>query len=342
MTTRSDQNRLILRGVLTLVAAIVAVWVLYELRGVLILIYVSTLLAMGFSPIVRALERRRQFRLPRWAAILVVYVGVLLTIAGLLSLVVPPLVSQVTQLYTDLPRIIDKFQKMLVDRGLVESTWNWSDMLKNVQSTGLATGLLGALQTMIGLAATLVTVITVLLLPYYLLLEAASLQKGFLHLFDPDSRPRVARISREVTTKAGAWLSGQLLLGGVIGTTATIGLWILGVPYFYVLGLIAGLGEMIPVIGPILAAVPAVFMGLTVSGKTAVFVLIYFTIQQLVENNVLVPRIMERQVGVSAATVIVALLVGSQLLGILGAVLAVPTAAIIKVLLQEYLEREEQ
>ena len=342
MTTRSDQNRLILRGVLTLVAAIVAVWVLYELRGVLILIYVSTLLAMGFSPIVRALERRRQFRLPRWAAILVVYVGVLLSIAALLSLVVPPLVSQVSQLYTDLPRIIDKFQKMLVDRGLVEATWNWSDMLKNVQGAGLATSLLGALQTMIGLAGTLVTVITVLLLPYYLLLEASSLQKGFLHLFDPDSRPQVARISREVTTKAGAWLSGQLLLGGVIGTTATIGLWILGVPYFYVLGLIAGLGEMIPVIGPILAAVPAVFMGLTVSVKTAVFVLIYFTIQQLVENNVLVPRIMERQVGVSAATVIVALLVGSQLLGILGAVLAVPTAAIIKVLLQEYLEREEQ
>jgi predicted PurR-regulated permease PerM len=195
---------------------------------------------------------------------------------------------------------------------------------------------------MIGLAGAFVTLITVLLLPYYLLLEASSLQKAFLHLFDPDSRPRVARISREVTTKAGAWLSGQLVLGVVIGTTATVGLWILGVPYFYVLGLIAGLGEMIPVIGPILAAIPAIFMGLTVSVKTAVFVMIYFTIQQLVENNVLVPRIMERQVGISAATVIVALLVGSQLLGIFGALLAVPTAAIVKVLLQEYLAREEQ
>ncbi len=341
MTTRSDQNRLILRGVLTLVAAIVAIWVLYELRGVLLLIYISTLLAMGFSQIVRSVERWRKFPLPRWAAILVVYVGVLLIVAALLSLVVPPLVSQVTQLVRDLPGIIDDFQRTLVSKGLAEPRWTWSDLVKNFESPGLATSILGALQTMIGLAGTFLTVITVLLLPYYLLLEASTLQKGFLHLFDPDSRPRVARISREVTTKAGAWLSGQLVLGIVIGTTATVGLWILGVPYFYVLGLIAGLGEMVPVIGPILGAVPAILMGLTVSAKTGVFVAIYFTIQQLVENNVLVPRIMERQVGVSAATVIVALLVGSQLLGVIGAVLAVPTAAIIKVLLQEYLERED-
>jgi predicted PurR-regulated permease PerM len=98
---------------------------------------------------------------------------------------------------------------------------------------------------------------------------------------------------------------------------------------------------MIPVVGPILAAVPAILMGWTVSWKTAVFVAIYFSVQQFIENNVLVPRIMERQVGVSAATVIVALIIGSQLIGIVGAILAVPTAAIIQVLLQEHFEREE-
>ena len=215
--------------------------------------------------------------------------------------------------------------------GIIKQRYTWSELIKQIESPGLAVaGILGAVQTVIGLVG---TVITVLLLPYYLLVDAESLQKAFLQLFDPERRPRVARIARAVTVKVGAWLSGQLLLAFVIGTTASLGLWILGVPYFYVLGLVAAFGEMIPVVGPILAAVPAILMGATVSWKTALFVAIYFAVQQFVENNILVPRVMERQVGVSATTVIVALIIGSTLLGVVGAILAVPTAAILQVLL---------
>jgi predicted PurR-regulated permease PerM len=337
--TRGDQNRLVTRAVVTLVAALLLLWMLYELRGVLLVLYVSMLLAVGFSPLVRGIERWQRFRIPRWAAILVVYVGGIAIIGVVLSFVVPPLVTQVKQLWEDLPQLVDQIQRRLVATGLIEQRWTWSTLLKNVQSPGLAVaGIFSILSTFVGLIS---TVITVLLLPYYLLVEAESLQRAFLHLFEPDRRARVARVSREVTVKVGAWLGGQLLLAGVIGTTASIGLFILGVPYFYVLGLIAAVGEMIPVIGPLLAAVPAILMGWTISFKTAVFVAIYFSIQQFIENNVLVPRIMEKQVGVSAATVIVALLVGSELLGILGAVLAVPTAAIVQVLLQEHFGREE-
>jgi predicted PurR-regulated permease PerM len=144
----------------------------------------------------------------------------------------------------------------------------------------------------------------------------------------------------DVTLKVGAWLGGQLLLAVIIGTTATIGLWIIGVPFFYVFGLIAALGEFIPVVGPIIAAVPAVLMGWTDSPTTALVVVAFFSGQQFVENNILVPRVMESQVGVSAVTVLIALLIGSALLGILGAVLAVPTAAIAQVLFQELVGSE--
>jgi len=113
-------------------------------------------------------------------------------------------------------------------------------------------------------------------------------------------------------------------------------LWLLGVPYFYVLALICAVGELIPVIGPILAAVPAILVALTTSPQTALWVLVYFIAQQFIENHFLVPRIMQRQVGLSSVTVIAALLIGTELLGIVGALLAVPTAAIIQVLLQEY------
>jgi predicted PurR-regulated permease PerM len=177
-------------------------------------------------------------------------------------------------------------------------------------------------------------------LPYYWLIEAESVQSGFLALFSPDRRPRIERMTRDVTVKVGAWLNGQLLLSAIIGVTASLGLWVLGVPYFYVLGLIAAVGEFVPIIGPIVAAVPAVLLALSLSVHTGIFVIAYFSVQQFIEGNILVPKVMQRQVGVSASSVIVALLVGSELLGVLGAILAVPSAAIVQVFLQEYLDRD--
>jgi predicted PurR-regulated permease PerM len=109
----------------------------------------------------------------------------------------------------------------------------------------------------------------------------------------------------------------------------------MGVPYFYVLALLAALGEMIPVIGPILSAIPAVLVALTVSPTLALGVLVFFLVQQQIENHLLVPKVMERQVGISAFVVITSLLIGGSLLGIVGALLAVPTAAILLVLFEE-------
>ena len=109
----------------------------------------------------------------------------------------------------------------------------------------------------------------------------------------------------------------------------------MGVPYFYVLALIAAFGEMIPIVGPVISAVPAILVAFTVSPTLALGVVIFFFAQQQLENHVLVPRIMARQVGVSPVIVIVALLVGSSLLGILGAIIAVPTAAILQVFVEE-------
>jgi predicted PurR-regulated permease PerM len=138
--------------------------------------------------------------------------------------------------------------------------------------------------------------------------------------------------------KVSAWLGGQLLLGAVIGTSSAIGLWALGVPFFYVLALISGIGELIPVVGPIVSAIPALAVAATVSLKKVLLVLIFFFLQQQLENHVLVPKIMSRQVGVSAVTVIVALLIGAELAGIIGAILAVPTAAIVLVVAGEVMK----
>jgi predicted PurR-regulated permease PerM len=336
---RGDPRAIVSYGITAWFAGVIALYAAYLLKDVLLLLYVAGLLAIGISPAVRWIERRSEGRrLPRWIAILFIYLGLLGVIAVTLMLVVPPLVAQAAELWTNLPAYVDTVQRKLVQYRLISHTYSWSELLRQAPNPGIAlVGVLGAVQGVLGLVGALVTV---LVLPYYLLLEAPALQVTFVKFFAREHRAMLARVIHNVTNKVSAWLSGQLILSLIIGTTAALGLWLLGVPYFYVLAVVAGIGELIPVVGPILAAVPAILVALTVSPQTAAFTIVYFTAQQFIENHFLVPRVMERQVGVSPVTVIAALLIGSELLGIVGALLAVPTAAIIQVLVNEYLDRD--
>jgi predicted PurR-regulated permease PerM len=167
------------------------------------------------------------------------------------------------------------------------------------------------------------------------MVDGENLVALFVRLFPHMRRARVEDACRRVTSKISAWLGGQVLLALIIGSTAALGLFLLGVPFFYVLALIAGIGEIIPIVGPILSAVPAIAVALSVSPTLALGVIAFFFAQQQLENHILVPKIMQRQVGISAVTVIIALLIGGSLLGIVGAILAVPTAAILQVLFEE-------
>jgi predicted PurR-regulated permease PerM len=175
-----------------------------------------------------------------------------------------------------------------------------------------------------------------------LLVDSATLFSAFARLFPRGERPRVEEVAGKISTKVSAWLNGQMILAGTIGLTSAIGLYFLGVPYFYVLALVTAVGEMIPMVGPIFSAIPALAVALTVSPRTAIFTGLFLLAQQQLEAHILVPKVMERQVGVSAVTVIIALLAGASLLGILGAVLAVPTAAIIQVVIQELLDERDR
>jgi predicted PurR-regulated permease PerM len=184
--------------------------------------------------------------------------------------------------------------------------------------------------------------VTILILTFYMLVESDTIFRRFVRLFPVEQRLRVATVSSDISMKVSAWLGGQLLLGAIIGVTATVGLWLIGVPYYFVLGLIAGIGELIPMVGPLLSAIPAIVVALTVSPGLALATAVFFLAQQQFENHLLVPKLMERQVGVSAVTVIVALLIGGSLLGIVGALLAVPTAAALQVIIDELTDNFEE
>ena len=261
--------------------------------------------------------------------------GLVVAVLILLAIIVPAMVSQVSALWQQIPAYKEQLQEFLNKHGMQAT---WTEILNNLPGPSAAmSSVLGVLQAVAG---ALGSIVTILLLPYYLLIEADSLEKTWLQFVSKDHRPAVARLTQNVTIKVGRWMGGQMLLCVTIGCTASIGLWFIGVPFFYVLGLIAAIGELVPIVGPLVAAIPSILVALTVSPKHAIFVVIYFSIQQFIEGSVLVPRIMERQVGVTAVTVILALLIGSELFGVVGALLAVPTAAIIQVILQEILARE--
>lgn len=336
------QKSLILFAIWMTALAVVLLWAAYLVRSVLLLLYISALLAIGFSPIVRLIERQQVVpvgtsRLPRWLAILVLYIAILGTITGIGFLIVPPLVDQAVQLWAAAPEMIGRAQDFLINKGLLRERLTWQEAVERApvgQSGGQAVGtVVGAV---FGVLGGLVGFFTILILTFYLLVEGDSLRETFLKLFSKERRPRVATASRDITVKLSAWLGGQILLAVVIGTTSAIGLWLLGMPFFYVLALISAVGELIPVVGPILAAIPAIGVAASVSMNKVLLVTIFFIVQQQFENHVLVPKVMERQVGVSAVTVIVALLVGGHLLGIAGAILAVPTAAILQVLFAQF------
>jgi predicted PurR-regulated permease PerM len=340
----SEGRSLILYAIWMTALAAVVLWAAYLVRNVLLVIYISGLLAIGFSPIVRLIERQKMLpigtkRFPRWLAILVLYLIILGALTGIGFVVIPPLVDQAQQLWTSAPGMLERAsrstQDFLVSKGLLDHPLTLREAVERapVAKGGDAVGTIFG--TVFGVVGGVFRFVAILILTFYLLVEADALRNNMIRLFPRARRARVAAVSRDITLKVSAWLAGQLFLASVIGVTTAVGLWLLGVPFFYVLALIAGIGEMIPVIGPIVAAVPAVAVAATVSWNKALFVIIFFVLQQQFENHVLVPKVMERQVGVSPVTVIVALLIGGNLLGILGALLAVPTAAIVQVVFTE-------
>jgi predicted PurR-regulated permease PerM len=334
----SDPRSVVRYACAATAVTIILLWALYIVRGPLLLIYVSALFATGLAPLVRVIERQRvvalsRKRLPRAAAILVIYGTVIGSLAGLGAAVIPPLVRQSQEFWKRLPDYMDQAQQRLSSWGLISPDASFKDLLQQAPAGGDAVSVV--ITTLWGFVGGIFGVISILLLTFYMLVDSDRVFALFVRLFPRRDRNKVSEISELVAVKISAWLGGQMLLGLIIGTLSAIGFFFMGVPYFFVLAVIAGIGEMIPMVGPLLSAIPAVLVALTVSPGLALGVAGFCWALQLLENNVLVPKVMGETVGLSAVTVIASLIIGSELLGFVGALLAVPTTAIIQVLFEE-------
>ncbi len=337
MSDDAEFTRRMLKTVFAIAATAVVMAALWAAREALMLIYISALIAMGFSPIVRVIERRHAVRgrIPRVFAILTLYLIVVGVLALIGLLILPPLVEQATALWNHVPGYFDRFQRVLLRYKLTTHRITLQEVMQNAPAGSGGNAVNTVLGALWGVGGGIFGFISILILSFYLLVEGEPLFQYAMRFVPAARRPAVMLAAREAVVKVSAWLRAQLVLAGVMGTFAAVGLGLLGEPYFYVLALIAAVGETIPVIGPIIGGVSAVVVALSVSTKLALTVGVYFLILHQLESNILVPKIMERRVGVSPVTVMVALLIGGALLGVIGAILAVPTAAILAVIVDE-------
>lgn len=321
---------------LSLFLVIVAAYVLVKVQLVVVLVVLAILFATIIERPVLALHRRR---VPRPLSILAVYVMIIGGIA-LAGLLVAPTISDEAQRFRDeapaqLRELRDEWS--LSDNGLLsEGGVNLLNRLlteidnpsgpSEEVTVGIVTGVGGGI----------VGLVTVFVMAFYYLTEKALLRRIVITQLKPSSRDRVDRVWDSVEAQVGRWLRGQLTLCLIIGTLSFIGYGTMGVRFWPLLGLWAGITEIIPIVGPWLGGIPAVAIAATQSWDKAVMVAIFVVVLQFLENSVLVPRVMRGAVGLSPLTVFVAILAGTQYLGILGALLAIPIAAAIQVILSEY------
>jgi len=314
-------------SVLKVILVLVSIWLLYLVRDVLIILLVVLIISIALEPIVTKLAKHG---IPKGLSIIILYLALLIVFGLAIYLLVPPIATQIRELTFNLP---DRFSQF--DFSNASSTISTLlDKLSNQLSAAGGT-FLNAIFSIFG---GIVSAVTVFALTYYFLVEKDGVRDTLVGWIPVQHKALLKSTIEKVSLKLSHWLRGQLTLMLIVGTLDGLALWGLGIPFALTLGVLSGLIEVIPIVGPILAGTTAVFVAF-VSGvafwKLIAIVVVYILVQQI-ENQVLVPKIMQKSIGMSPVIVIVALLIGMKLLGIGGAVLAVPVAAGISVFLAEY------
>jgi predicted PurR-regulated permease PerM len=331
------------RIVLLGLAVVVAVWLALAIQTILLQLLVALILATGLSPLV---ERLHGHGLPRGVSVLLIYVLFLVGLALLGLAVVPPVVDQAQSLITEAPQYPDRAVELLRElRGrfpflppLDEQLGEQIHQLGGQVGTLLAQAL-GVVWLVLGVFSGLVSAVLILLLTLYLVIDGPRIEAYVLSFFPPGQHARLGRVAQAIGRRMGGWLFGQVVLSVTVGALIYLGLTVLGVKGASTLAAIAAIGEVIPMVGPILAAVPAVIVALIQSPEQALATLVLYVIVQQVENNLLVPKIMQQAVELDPLAVVVAIMIGGELRGVVGALVAVPVAAALAVVLDELRDR---
>lgn len=321
--------------ILKIIFVIFALLFIYLIRDILAIVFFALIIASAVSTPVRWLTKHH---IPRILGVIIVYALGTATIALMFALVIPPLASELKQLSDFIPRITDHFtsglqtfQQYAQQEEIQNFFLNLSRRLQELRINFFAlTG-----NVVSGMTAFIATFV----ISFYLSVEEEGIRK-FLRSVTPKKQEDYAiSVWERTQRKLGQWLRAQLFLGFVIGLLTFIGLKLLGLPYALSLAILAGIFELIPFVGPILAAIPAVIIAFIKSPFLALLTILVYVIIQQTEGNLLVPKVMQKTVGINPVVAIVVLLIGARLAGIAGVLLSIPTAMLLAEFSQDLFEK---
>jgi predicted PurR-regulated permease PerM len=310
-------------------------------RNVLLLLFVSILLASALEPMVGWLRER--LRMGRSGTILVVYLTFFVVMLGLAFVVLPAAINQGQRILASLPATIDQVREWASHLRPVALSRSITALVDSVGETFAPAPPPGpdeVVKVGTAVAEGAVFLFTMLAVVFFWLVEHARLQRYSLAFLPATRRAGARRAWNEIETRLGLWVRGQLILMGAIGVATGVTYTLLGLPGALLLGLIAALTEAIPIVGPLLGAIPAVLVAATVSPQLALVVGGIYLVFQLIESNVLVPMVMRSTIGISPLLVLFSLLVGAAVGGLIGAFLAVPLAASVEIVLSHLQARD--
>jgi predicted PurR-regulated permease PerM len=318
----------------TVLAIAAALWVLYLAHRVLTWVLISAFLALAMDPAVRSLQRRGIRS--RAAAAGVVYLIAFAGIAALAALFIPTLVSQVNDFVDAVPGYVRDLTHGRGSLGFLETKYH---VVERVQKAVDGRGADGA-STALSVGRTLVTgvaaTVTIIFMTFFMLLEGPSWLERFYGVLPRRDEARWRAVGHDIARTVSGYVTGNLLISLVAGTTAAIVLALLGVPFSIALGLLVFVLDLIPLAGATIGAIVCVLVALTVSTTTALVVLAWFVVYQQLENHLLQPLIYGRTVQLSPLAVLISVLVGAELAGVVGALAAIPVAGTIQILLVDW------
>ena len=323
------------RASLVVVGVVLAAYLLYQLRLLLILIFLAILLAAGLYGVVRFFERF----LPRIVAVLVSYVLLMGAFVLVVFLIFPPLIRQVVEFADDLPAIGDQLREGTI--ALIDDITGQSGTGKDIVDT-LTEGARGALPELgsllsvpLTLASILTNAIVVIFLSALMLIERDRARGWVLEFVNERDREAVIGVSRNALLRLGAYVRGQLMVMAIIGIGSGIGMWVLDVPFAVPLGALSFITAAIPLAGAFIAGGPIVLVALTVSPGTGLLMALWLVVLQQLEGSVITPYIHGRIVNLSAIAVLLGVLAGTSIAGIVGGIIAIPLVAVADVVLRD-------
>lgn len=309
----------------------------WHVRGVLTLIYVSALFAVVLGPVISHIRRIRigKWRPGRGIAVLLMLVVGLSVLTLFFVFAIPPIYRDIQAFAADLPKKTSRLYEQLqhLPGGKEINVSALQDQAAN--AVGGLFGLLG------GIAGSVFAFFSWLILTIYFILDGERAFRWFLSLIAARYRPRLEATLIRAEARMSNWLLGQLALMVILGTTASIVFFSLKVKYAFALGVLCGLANIVPIVGPVVSITLVAVVALFDSWTKTVGVVVFYLIYQQIENAFLTPRIMKSTVDLPALAVIIALSLGGALAGVLGALVAVPTAALVAVIVDEYVVRRE-